>query len=306
MDGVTDAPMRALQGEMGGFGYAVSEFVRVTREPVPARVFLRHVPELAQAARTLSGLPVHVQLLGGEAEPMAQSALIACQVGAQAIDLNFGCPAPVVNRHDGGASLLRHPQRLRSIVAAVRSAVPAHIPVSAKLRLGWDCSRSIDENAAMAAEGGANWLTIHARTKSQGYRPPVEWAAIARVRTALEPLPIIANGDIWSVQDLRRCQQESGCLHFMLGRGALADPGLAARAGRELGLDTPLPDWDWPCLMARLLEYSRLLPGFVPQRTLTRFKQWLRLASTFGKFAHFDRIKTTTTVEEFFSLLPSG
>src|SRR5687768_16633569 len=106
MDGITDAPMRALQGATGAFTYAVTEFVRVSSQPIPAKVFRREVPELCHGARTPTGLPVQVQILGGHPERMAKSALAACKAGAKAIDINFGCPAPTVNRHDGGASLL--------------------------------------------------------------------------------------------------------------------------------------------------------------------------------------------------------
>src|SRR5262249_40055538 len=137
MEGVTDAPMRALLSERGGFTYCVSEFLRVSRDVPPARVFHEFLPELRSGCRTPSGLPVHLQLLGGDSEKMAQSALLACQLGAGAIDINFGCPAPTVNRHDGGATLLKYPDRIREIVGAIRKAVPAEIPVSAKLRLGW-------------------------------------------------------------------------------------------------------------------------------------------------------------------------
>src|SRR4051812_41578163 len=138
MEGVTDAPMRALQGEDGAFTHAVSEFLRVSQAVSPAKVFFHHVPELRNGCRTITGLPVQVQLLGGDPDLMAAAAVKAVECGATAIDINFGCPAPTVNRHDGGATLLKYPLRLRGIVAAVRAAVPQPIPVSAKLRLGWD------------------------------------------------------------------------------------------------------------------------------------------------------------------------
>ena len=278
MDGVTDAPMRALMGELGAFTHAVTEFVRVSAEPLGARAFRREVPELAMGARTPSGLPVQVQILGGDPERMALSAHAAVEAGATAIDLNFGCPAPTVNRHDGGASLLRSPCRVRDVVRAVRDALPPEIPVSAKLRLGWDRTDAIDETAAMAAEGGAAWLTIHARTRVQGYAPPVFWPAIGRVRAALD-LPVIANGDLWTLDDLRRCQDETGCAHFMLGRGAMADPTLPGRAARALGLGEPPPPGDWPALMRRLVVLSG-----ESGRTLARMKGWLNLAHRFGAF----------------------
>src|SRR4051794_7606857 len=113
MEGVTDAPMRAVQGEHGAFSYAVSEFLRVSQNVPPAHVFYRHVPELWTGCRTPTGLRVQVQILGGDPGRMAETAGRAVECGATAVDINFGCPAPTVNRHDGGATLLKHPQRLR-------------------------------------------------------------------------------------------------------------------------------------------------------------------------------------------------
>ena len=295
MDGITDAPMRALQGAAGAFTFAVSEFLRVSHEPLPKKVFLRDVPELLDGCRTPTGLPVQVQILGGDPGRMALSALAAIKAGAQAIDINFGCPAPTVNRNDGGASLLRHPCRIREVVRAVRDAVPAEIPVSAKLRLGWDCIDDIHLNAEMAAEGGASWLTIHARTRAQGYQPPVFWKPIGTVRQALG-LPIVANGDIWTIEDFRRCQEETGCRHFMIGRSALANPGLSRQIAKELGIATgPEQDTSWIPLLNRFLSFSEPHSN----RSLMRLKQWMALASKFGAFPNFDQLKRTSTVDEF-------
>jgi tRNA-dihydrouridine synthase C len=299
MDGVTDAPMRALQGASGAFTYAVTEFVRVSVDAIQTKVFARDIPELACGGLTPTGMPVQVQILGGDPEKMARSALAACEAGAKGIDLNFGCPAPTVNRHDGGASLLRHPCRIRQIVAAVRAAVPQEIPVSAKLRLGWDSIDPVYENAAMAAEGGATWLTIHARTRVQGYLPPVYWPAIGRVRTSLG-LPVIANGDIWTMDDFRRCQDETGCRHFMIGRSALASPGLPHQIARALGTATGEAETDWVRLMERLVSYSGNISD---GRTLARMKQWLKLARLYGGFPHFDQLKTSSSVEELITIL---
>lgn len=304
MDGVTDPPMRAVQGEMGAFTFAVSEFIRVNDLPVPRKVFVRDVPELLTGAATTSGLPVQVQILGGNPETMAESAVNACKAGARAVDINFGCPAPTVNRNDGGASLLRCPERIRDIVTAVRQALPPSVPVSAKLRLGWVSVDEIAVNAAMAAEGGANWLTIHARTKLQKYHPPVFWESIGRVREQLAPLPIVANGDVWTLEDFRRCREQTGCSHFMLGRGALARPGLAREVAREMGLPVgPEVPQDWLSLLGRLSFYSKQQAPPYCKQILHRLKQWLNFASRFGGFSHFERAKMCQTEEALFELL---
>ena len=310
MEGVTDAPMRAVQGVGGAFTFAVTEFLRVSQQVPPRHVYHDHMPELRTGGRTLTGLPVQLQLLGGDAGRMAEAAARGHELGAAAIDINFGCPAPTVNRHDGGAALLRHPKRIREIVAAIRAAVPAAVPVSAKLRLGWDGIDAIDENAAMAAEGGASWLTIHGRTRVAGYAPPVFWAPIGRVRERLG-LPVVANGDIWTLDGFRRCREETGCVHFMLGRGALADPRLAHQVASELGI-APAPDaelgpFDWSPPLRALVEWTaRFHDDARPEKTLCRLKQWLKTAATVGTFARFDAVKRAASVEDLFAALESA
>ncbi len=296
MEGVTDAPMRALLSELGGFTFCVAEFLRVSQAVPGRRAFQRHVPELLRGGRTPAGLPVQVQLLGGNPDLLAQAALASLRAGARAVDLNFGCPARAVNRHDGGATLLQYPDRIREIVAAVRAAVPAHLPVSAKLRLGWDNIQAIHVNAERAAEGGADWITVHARTKSQGYRPPAYWKPLREVRARL-PVPVVANGEIWTIGDLRRCRDETGCQHFMLGRGALADPTLGRKAARELGIPgAGLPQSfartpaEWLSLISRYAELCGA-SGLPPAYLLARVKQWLRMANDDGKPAWFDTLK---------------
>lgn len=296
--------MRALQGELGGFSFAVSEFVRVSIQALPTKVFRRDIPELRNGGMTPTGLPVQIQILGGDPERMAISAQRAHDAGAQAIDINFGCPAPTVNRNDGGASLLRHPDRIYDIVKAVREALPAEVPVSAKLRLGWDSIDSIYENAERAASAGASWITIHARTRVQGYAPPVHWRAIGEVRQQLN-LPIVANGDIWTIDDFRRCQDVTGCSHFMIGRGALANPRLAHGIAHELGLreTPPVAEVDWIRLMRGLMRWTEFYENTKPNFLVRRMKQWLSLASSHGDFPFFHELKWCDNLDEFMGKL---
>ena len=324
MDGVTDAAMRAFQGKWGAFTYAVTEFLRVSETPIPGKVFRRDVPELLTGSKTESGLPVQVQILGGDPERMAKSAITAIKVGATAIDINFGCPAPTVNRNDGGASLLRYPCRIREIVQAVREAVPIDIPVSAKIRLGWDSIEPVFENAAMVQEGGASWITIHARTRVQSYKPPVFWAQVGKVRERLQ-IPVIANGDIWTIEEFRRCREETGCDKFMIGRSALANPVLSWQIADELGFPKPPHQaFDWETLFRTFLldlqeqlarkkakgdlRSQRRLESQGPLGTggvggLFRLKQWIKFAHNHGDFPHFEALKLTQTLDEFFEVL---
>ncbi|HNE72149.1 MAG TPA: tRNA-dihydrouridine synthase, partial [Giesbergeria sp.] len=138
MEGLLDFVLRDVLTRIGGVDRCVSEFIRVTGTLLPDRVFLRHVPELQTGGRTLSGVPVRAQLLGSDPACMADNAAHLASLGPEGIDLNFGCPAKTVNRHGGGAALLQEPERIAAVVAAVRRAVPAHLPVSAKMRLGFN------------------------------------------------------------------------------------------------------------------------------------------------------------------------
>ncbi len=305
MEGVTDAPMRALMAERGGFSFCVSEFFRISQDVPYARTIAQHVPELVNKSRTPSGVPIQIQFLGGHAAKLAEAAVRSVSVGACAIDLNFGCPAPTVNRNDGGATLLKHPQRIREIVAAVRAALPAAIPVSAKLRLGWESMDDIHLNADMAAEGGASWITIHGRTKTQGYTPPAYWDPIGEVRRRLH-IPVVANGEIWTLDDFRRCRDITGSEHFMLGRSALADPALVHKIARELGIAAPPPAAiDWHDLLAR---FAVLCEPYAenPQYTLCRMKQWLRMASNRKPISWINSARTQQTLDDFFTAVRAG
>jgi tRNA-dihydrouridine synthase C len=297
MDGVTDALMRRLLTRRMPFSYCVTEFIRVSGLVPPDKTFLLDVPELRHGSRTESGAGVQVQLLGGDPERLAESAVRAVRLGATGIDLNFGCPAPTVNKHDGGATLLKFPDRVERIVATVRAAVPSDIPVSAKLRLGWDDPRAIHGNAERAARSGASWITIHGRTKMQGYTPPAYWEPIGEVRRNLD-IPVVANGELWCVEDLRRCQDQSGCEHFMVGRGALAEPGLVKELATTLGIkvcDEHVVRCGgnaalWRPLLVEMVELSRSA-GENERRTISRVKQWLNYARHKGAVRFFDSLK---------------
>ena len=298
MEGVTDAPMRAFLTERGGFSFCVSEFLRISQDVPYLRPFIDHVPELRNGARTPSGTPVHFQLLGGNPEKLALAAHRACEAGAFGVDLNFGCPSPTVNGNDGGATLLKYPDRIRLIVAAVRQAVPAHLPVSAKLRLGWDTMDAIHLNSERAAEGGASWITIHGRTKVQGYTPPAYWGPIGEINRRLgSSVPIVANGDIWTIEDFERCREQTGCEHFMLGRSALADPFLPPRVARALGIaveqaplhSCPILPGAWIPLFERFNEICT--PYYGRGYVVRRIKQWLTFVRIQRPLPWFDDVK---------------
>lgn len=270
MEGVLDHSLREVISSFGGIDRCVSEFIRITDQLLPRRVFTRLMPELLTGSRTAFGTPVRAQLLGSDPSCLADNAARLASLRPEGIDLNFGCPAKTVNRHRGGAVLLDEPELVYRIVAAVRRAVPVHIPVSAKMRLGHlDDSRMLDCAQAIDSAGAAE-LVVHARTKLQGYKPPAYWDCIAQIRQSVS-LPVVANGEVWTVADAQRCLQESRCDALMLGRGLVSDPGLAlALRG------APLPDWHQ--VRQGVARYAQLIkPRVEPRHRGGRLKQWLNM-----------------------------
>lgn len=269
MEGVVDHLMRDMLTRLGGFDLCITEFVRVVDQLLPRRVFTRLCPELLTDGKTSAGVPVRVQLLGQEPQWLAENAARAVALGSPGIDLNFGCPAKAVNKSRGGAVLLKETETLYQIAKAVRAAVPAGQPVTAKMRLGFDDASLALDNARALAEGGVDELTVHARTKADGYRPPAYWPEVARIRQVVD-IPVIANGEIWQPADAALCRQQSGSDDIMLGRGALAQPNLAARIvqGSEA--------LSWPAVLALLLQYSdyQVADDVRGLYFSTRTKQW--------------------------------
>ncbi len=274
MEGLLDFVLRDILTRAGGVDRCVSEFIRITDQLLPERVFTRIVPELHNGGRTLAGVPVRAQLLGSDPVCMAENAARLAALGPAGIDLNFGCPANIVNRHGGGAALLREPETIAAIVAAVRRAVPAQMPVSAKMRLGYQDDALAIDNAQAIAGSGASELVVHARTKAQAYRPPAYWERIADIRAAVA-IPVVANGEIWTVDDARRCREASGCDMLMIGRGAVADPGLGRAIKRSMGAAGG-PAMGWPELVPLLAQFWQLVCSRLDARSRPgRLKQWL-------------------------------
>lgn len=281
MEGLLDHMLRDTLTQIGsvetvqsGFDLCVSEFIRVTNRLLPDDCFYRVVPELHNNSRTPSGVPVRVQILGSDPICMAENAAKLAELGAYGIDLNFGCPSKMVNLHRGGAVLLKEPELLCTIVGAVRKAVPSNIAVTAKMRLGYDTPEYAVECAEALSAGGAAEIVVHARTKTDGYKPPAYWEWIAKIREAVTT-PIVANGEIWSVADAQRCQAISGCTDIMVGRGAIANPALALMIRGQR--DTPL---SWLEMQQLLLHFWRNVERHISARNRNgRIKQWLHYLS---------------------------
>ena len=266
MEGVTEPCFRDLvlaENPAHALGGAFTEFARVVARPLPARVLRAHLgPRRASGA----GAPVGLQLMGGDAAAVAESARRAFEAGAPLVDLNFGCPAKGAIRGCAGSSLLRDPAALERLVSACVRAAGGR-PVSAKIRAGWDDDRALEDLARAVEQGGAALLTVHCRTRAEAYRPEVDWRRIARAVSAVS-LPVCGNGGVAVHGDLARMRAETGCALVMVGRAALGDPWIFC--GRSVDASTA----------ARfLLDYAAaLLAGVAARRAgaAGRVKQLLQ------------------------------
>lgn len=298
MEGLADHLLRGVLTGIGGYDWGICEFVRVSNSLLPVKTYERICPELTTGGKTLAGTPMRVQLLGSDPVMMAENARRLVTLKPAGIDLNFGCPAPTVNRHRGGAALLGEPELLHAITAAVRAVVPPDIPFTAKMRLGIDdTSRAVDNAQALQA-AGIDELIVHGRTKADGYRPPARWEWIDRVRQAIA-IPLIANGEVWTAEDFRNCQQATGCADIMIGRGAIADPLLARRArGETVG--------GWELVQPGVAAYWLGVRHKVwPAHAGGRLKQWLALLRRHYPEAEtlYQRLRPVKAAEEIDALL---
>ena len=270
MEGVLDSLVRELLTSVNDYDLCITEFLRVVDQLLPVKSFLRLCPELRQQSRTSSGTLVRVQLLGQHPQWLAENAARAAELGSWGVDLNCGCPSKLVNGSGGGATLLKDPELIYRGAKAMREAVPDHLPVTVKVRLGWDSGDKRFEIADAVQQAGASELVVHGRTKEEGYRAEcINWQAIGEIRQRLR-IPVIANGEIWDWESAQQCMAQTGCDAVMIGRGALNVPNLSRVVKYN---EPPMP---WPQVMALLHRYTRLeKQGDTGMYHVARVKQWL-------------------------------
>lgn len=233
MSGITDLPFRQTVARFGA-GLLVSEMI-AAGEMVTQRPSTR---ARARVAAAPGGLATAVQLAGREARAMAEAARLAEGAGAPMIDINMGCPAKKVVGGLSGSALMRDLDHALGLIEAVAGAVS--VPVTLKMRLGWDAgSLNAPDLARRAVDAGVRMITVHGRTRAQFYTGRADWAAIARVVRAV-PVPVIANGDITDAAGARAALAASGAAGVMVGRGAQGRPWLPAQIGAALA-GTPAP-----------------------------------------------------------------
>lgn len=294
MEGVADATMREILTSINCYDFCIAEFIRVVDKLVPTHIYHKVCPELANIGYTKSNTPIRVQLLGQHPQWMAENAIKAIELGSHGIDINFGCPAKTVNKSKGGAILLKTPEDIYQIVLAVKQALPTTATVSAKIRLGFDDNNLLDEIVSAVVSANANQLTIHARTKSDGYRPPAYWHLIGDISKKY-PIELFANGEIWTKENALQCMKESGTKNLMLGRGALAMPNLA----NVIKLNQQ--QMTWPQLCELIKHFAQLeLNGDKSFYFSSRVKQWLRYLKLMFNEADwlFNDIKTLKNKED--------
>lgn len=276
MSGVTDAPFRRLAHRLGA-GLVVTEMV-ASEELAKGR------GDVVRRTRGGEIRPYVVQLAGREARWMGEGARIAADLGADIIDINMGCPAKHVTRGLSGSALMRDIDHALTLISAVVDAVD--VPVTLKMRMGWDEASLNAPDLARAAEAaGVQAITVHGRTRCQFFKGQADWAFIARVKAAVQ-IPVIANGDVKELSDLHAVLSLSGADAIMIGRGAYGRPWLPGCAAifLETGTAGAEPKLDMQRQIA-LEHYDGILSHYgvaLGVRNARKHLGWLveRLAST--------------------------
>lgn len=227
MAAVTNPPMRTLCEEMG-CGFTLTEFL-------PAHALARGIEKIVRnIAPATPGRKFGVQIFGRVPVDMAEAARTAVTCGASLVDINMGCPAKRVVAGECGSALMRTPEIAADLVVAVREALPPEIPVTVKMRAGWDEGhKNAPEFAARMVEAGAAMITVHGRTRTQGFAGRADWSVIRHVKEAIA-VPVVGNGDVVDIESMRGLIETAGCDGVMIGRGAMGNPWIFARLSAVL------------------------------------------------------------------------
>ena len=261
MAAVTDLPFRTIC-EDHGIGLTITEFLSANALCEGAQ------KTVDKMTASLHGRRFGVQIFGREPDKLAQAAQMARDIGASLVDINMGCPAKRVVAGACGSALMKEPGLAQELVRAVKNALPAHIPVTVKHRAGWD-DRNLNapEFACAMVEAGAAMITVHGRTRTQGFSGSCSHDIIAKVRAAVPPhIPVVGNGDVKTLDDYKRMRENTGCDAVMIGRGALGNPWLFRSIRAHLENQ---PDPGVPTAQERLTVFRQHV-GLMKERTETR------------------------------------
>ena len=225
MQDVTDGPFWTLIQRYGGADVYWTEYLRVSASSRPEKRIINDI------TTNTTGRPVVAQMIGNDIPSLVRTAKVLQQLPIAAIDLNLGCPAPIVYRKCAGGGLLREPERIDRILGALREAI--HIKFTVKTRLGFSSVDEFDDLLPIFARHSLDALTVHARTVSQQYRLPVHYE---RIRQAVEamPCPVIANGNVYSADQAEELLAQTGARGLMIGRGVIRSPWLFNQIRQQL------------------------------------------------------------------------
>ncbi len=263
MEGVGDSSFRQAIARIGGIDEAVTEFISV---PCNA-----HVKSLAKVyhSKELTPTPLAAQIMGSDPNLMAAMASELAQRGAPRIDINCGCPSNTVTGRGAGSSLLKDPRFLHEVAKSVVNAVS--IPVTIKMRSGYEDTSLFQENLFAAEESGVRFITLHPRTKIEGYKPPARWDLIALAKELLK-IPVIGNGDIVKIQDALDILSYTKCDALMIGRGAIMNPFLFLQIRAHFAKKTH--EISWEMVENYLRHYFASLPEKMVEKTkINKLKQ---------------------------------
>ncbi len=235
MEGVGDRCFRKAMAAIGGFDEAVTDFIRV-----PTCGHVQSLAKVYDADETFP-IPLAAQIMGGDSFLMAAMAKEIELRKARRIDLNCGCPSNTVTGRGAGSSLLKQPSLLHEVAKAMVDAVS--VPVTVKMRSGFDDTSLFRENLLAAEESGIAFLTLHPRTKADGYGPPARWDLIAEAKSFLK-IPVVGNGDIIQVEDALRMLKETKCDALMIGRGSIMDPFIFQKIRARFAGKEYHPKWE--------------------------------------------------------------
>lgn len=214
MAGVTDLPFRKIVREIGNF--------LMYSEMVASQAVIRNVKRTHKMMDNADDELTSVQLVGGDPEVMAQAAKLSYDLGAKFLDINMGCPVKKIVKSDAGSALMKNEKLAADIIQSVVQSVP--IPVTLKIRLGWDMEhKNAIEIAKIAEQEGIQMISVHGRTRSQLYSGKANWTEVGKVKNAVN-IPVIVNGDIIDINSTNIAIQESQADGVMIGRGALGRP----------------------------------------------------------------------------------
>lgn len=260
MDGVTDQPFRSMVRRLGS-AMCVTEFIN-------ALDVINHRPGLSKKMAFLeSDRPVFIQLFDDDPDRLVDAAVrVLDQVNPDGFDINMGCPSKSVSSRGAGAALLKSPLVIAKIFD--RMAKTLQVPVSGKIRLGWDAnSLNYLEVARIIEDNGGAMIAVHGRTKEQGYEGDADWDAIAQVKQAVK-IPVIGNGDVSTVSDIQKIKLLTNCDAVMIGRAALANPWIFSRKDRE--------EVETPQVYSWIIDHLSSMVAFYGERGVMLFRKFIK------------------------------